>query len=67
MTSKKNSQVIQEKCVACGACTKQCPLNAISVIKGCYAQVDIQICVGCGKCTVICPANAIILKERVKP
>ena len=30
----------QDRCVACGVCVKVCPKEAISIYKGCYAQID---------------------------
>lgn len=51
-------------CVACGVCVKTCPKNALSVFRGCYAQVDDSRCVGCGLCAKACPANCIVTKER---
>ena len=59
MLSKKYAVVDRNICVACGACTKECPRSAISVFRGCYAVVDKQICIGCGKCAGICPAGCI--------
>lgn len=64
MMSKKYTQVNRNICVACGACTKECPKSAISVWKGCYAVVDEGICIGCGKCAGICPAGCISTVER---
>lgn len=64
MLSKKVAQVNKSRCVSCGACTKECPKNAISVQFGCYALVHTERCVGCGKCTKVCPADCISLQER---
>ncbi|USF26058.1 Ion-translocating oxidoreductase complex subunit B [Firmicutes bacterium ASF500] len=50
-------------CVACGCCVKVCPLTAISVLRGLWAQVDGGRCVGCGRCVKECPASVIELKE----
>ena len=46
---KRRAYVEQKDCVACGGCVKVCPLNAIQVYRGLYAQVDEAKCVGCGK------------------
>lgn len=54
MLSKKYAQVDRDRCVACGACTKSCPKEALQVWKGCYAAVNEQLCVGCGKCAKTC-------------
>ena len=60
----KKANVDVERCVACGVCALQCPRQAISIYKGCYAVVDDDICVGCGLCEKTCPACVIKLKER---
>ena len=51
-------------CVACGVCLKACPKGAISIYKGCFAQVDAAKCVGCGLCAKVCPAGCIAVTER---
>lgn len=51
------------RCVACGVCALQCPREAISIYKGCYAEVDIIKCVGCGICEMSCPAGSITVSE----
>ena len=61
---KKNAVVDRKVCVACGSCVKVCPRGAISVYKGCYADVDVEKCVGCGLCAKTCPASCIEVKER---
>lgn len=35
MKSKKYAQVDKTECVACGACIKECPRNAIDIWKYC--------------------------------
>lgn len=54
----------QKICVACGVCLKTCPKEAISIYKGCFAQVDETRCVGCGLCAKACPAGCIAVTER---
>lgn len=61
---KKLALVNQNICVACGACMKACPREAISIYRGCYAMVDESKCVGCGLCSKTCPAGCIIIQER---
>jgi ferredoxin len=65
---RKKAQVLKNDCVACGACVIGCPLGAIKVVSGVFAEVDQARCVGCGKCEKICPASVIeiITKEEVK-
>lgn len=59
MAGKRYAKVDERRCVACGACVKECPRDAISVWNGCYAKVDAETCVGCGLCARICPAEVI--------
>ena len=49
--------------MACGCCVKVCPMNAIQVYRGLYAQGDEAKCVGCGKCAKECPATVIEVRE----
>ena len=61
---KRKAVPDQKTCVACGVCLKACPKGAVSIYKGCYAQVDDARCVGCGLCARACPAGCISLRER---
>ena len=56
---KKKAGISQNECVACGCCVKVCPMEAIDIYKGIYAQVDMEKCIGCGKCAKECPASVI--------
>ena len=60
---RRRAYVAQEHCVACGACVKVCPREAIAVWKGCFAAVDSEKCIGCGKCAKTCPAGCITIKD----
>lgn len=64
----KKAQVSKDYCVACGACTYVCPIGAIKVVQGMFAEVDQNKCIGCSKCADVCPASTIdmIIKEEVK-
>ena len=61
---KKQAFVDRKVCVACGVCVKNCPKGAVSICRGCYAQVEAAQCVGCGLCAKACPAGCIAIKER---
>lgn len=64
MRSKKYAKNDNKRCVACGACMKECPRSAIDIWKGCYAQIDTEKCVGCGRCVGVCPAGSLELVNR---
>ena len=61
--SKKIAQV-DNLCVACGTCIRECPFSAISILDGKKAKIDLEKCVGCGKCSKICPASVIEIVAR---
>jgi hypothetical protein len=46
-----------DKCVACGTCAENCPVDAITVEK--KAIVDYNGCIGCGECITVCPYHAM--------
>ena len=49
--------VINDACIACGACAASCPVEAISEGDGKYV-IDADLCVGCGACAETCPVGA---------
>ena len=60
--TRRRASVAVRDCVACGCCVKVCPLGAISVRRGLYAEVSDR-CVGCGRCAAECPASVITMVE----
>lgn len=64
MNRAKKIATVGYECVACGVCTKHCPLAALSVNKGLYAAVNHEKCVGCGKCATVCSAGVIDVVSR---
>ena len=51
---------ITEKCVGCGICKKQCPVNAISGEKREMHEIDTTVCIKCDNCRSACPVHAIV-------
>ncbi len=49
--------VINDDCIACGACITECPVDAIS--EGDIYVIDPDICTDCGTCADVCPSEAI--------
>ena len=59
----------QEKCTACYACVRTCPVNAIKVeADKPKPHIIPERCIGCGNCLLVCPEEAITLisKEKLK-
>ncbi|MBR5153167.1 MAG: RnfABCDGE type electron transport complex subunit B [Clostridia bacterium] len=69
-----------EKCVACGACAKECPKKIIKILpakskytitcksveKGKVTRHDCIVgCIGCGICAKNCPQEAITVKDNL--
>ncbi|OGT98661.1 MAG: NADH dehydrogenase [Geobacteraceae bacterium GWC2_48_7] len=52
-------QVVEEKCVKCGACKKACPVDAIVWEKGQLAYLDKEKCTKCKSCYDACRFMAI--------
>ena len=62
----------RDKCIACGACTRICPQEAIKIVTETGEDkkrrlieftVDAGVCIWCGLCTEVCPAHAIIMSK----
>lgn len=58
MHSTSKPKMVQENCVACGMCIKNCPELAISYNKKHQAEIDYQKCIGCGQCVASCHYGA---------
>jgi NADH-quinone oxidoreductase subunit F len=52
-------QVVEDKCVKCGACKKVCPVDAIVWEKGQIAYLDKEKCTKCKSCYDACRFMAI--------
>ncbi|MDD6311129.1 MAG: NADH-quinone oxidoreductase subunit NuoF [Firmicutes bacterium] len=56
------SYEITDACKGCTACTKKCPVNAISGSVKKKHEIDMELCVKCGRCASSCKFDAIIKK-----
>lgn len=56
---------IQEKCIGCGLCEKNCHSNCIKVNKE-EKKITIRLdtCTFCGLCRDVCPTKAIIFSKE---
>lgn len=50
--------VIDDSCIACGACAGSCPVGAPAECNGKF-EIDQDTCVQCGACVGSCPVGAI--------
>ncbi len=55
-------EVVEEKCVGCGACVTACPFNAITM-ENSLAVVNDR-CTLCGACVEACPYGALVLRKE---
>ena len=54
---KKMAYKITDKCISCGACAAECPVQCISQGEDKYV-IDENTCIGCGTCAGVCPVEA---------
>lgn len=47
-----------EKCIGCGACAGECPVEAISENEEGKYVIDPDKCLDCGACAGVCPVEA---------
>jgi NADH:ubiquinone oxidoreductase subunit F (NADH-binding)/(2Fe-2S) ferredoxin len=54
--------VIDDNCIGCTKCAKNCPVNAISGWPRQKHLIDLDLCINCGACKKACPVGAISSK-----
>lgn len=57
-------RVDQEKCIACGACARECDMGCDPVV-----HANSLECIRCGKCKQVCPTGAICtgFRDKITP
>ncbi|MEM0465635.1 MAG: DUF362 domain-containing protein [Candidatus Pacearchaeota archaeon] len=48
----------ESRCISCGKCVSNCPVNAISLSNG-RARINNVICIGCAMCIAVCEKGAV--------
>ena len=48
---------ITDACISCGACSAECPVEAIHE-GGSQYEIDANSCIDCGTCADTCPVDA---------
>lgn len=54
--------IINQDCIACGACKPVCPVEAIA--EGDIYKIDEATCTDCGSCADVCPVGAAVPKAK---
>ena len=62
-TEGKHLMFLEQKCVGCGSCVKNCPQHAITIREG-KARVCREKCIVCGKCAQTCPNEAFSISGK---
>jgi NADH:ubiquinone oxidoreductase subunit F (NADH-binding)/Pyruvate/2-oxoacid:ferredoxin oxidoreductase delta subunit len=55
---------INEKCVGCTVCLKECPTQAISGERKKLHRIDQEACTRCGTCMLVCPPKVAAVEKR---
>ncbi len=58
--------VIDDNCIGCTKCARNCPVDAIKGSPKEIHEIDVDLCIRCGACKKACPVNAISSQPRLK-
>lgn len=56
------SPVVGQRCVGCGLCVENCPVQTIALVEG-KARIHLADCIRCYCCHELCPEHAIELQQ----
>ncbi|MDH4009939.1 MAG: 4Fe-4S binding protein, partial [Desulfobacterales bacterium] len=56
----------KEKCIGCGYCVRDCPVDAVKMVKK-KAVINDHWCTHCGVCLRVCESDAVIDAESMPP
>lgn len=54
---------IEDGCITCGRCERNCPKEAIMAGPKHY-EIEQEKCIGCGTCAMLCPMGVISREEK---
>ncbi|MDL2292306.1 NADH-quinone oxidoreductase subunit NuoF [Acholeplasma sp. OttesenSCG-928-E16] len=57
---------IDNKCIGCGKCKTNCPVQAINGEPRSLHEIDLNICISCGACKKACPVRAIATRPAAE-
>lgn len=58
-----NVNVDNDKCVGCGECVDNCPVEVYEMQDGKSVPVNVEECLGCETCVEVCEQNAVTIEE----
>jgi len=54
--------ILEDRCVLCGECVKNCPVQAMRMVEG-KLRCDHGVCIGCYCCSEVCRQRAIRMRK----